>query len=223
MRLASTDITIEPDVANATASFSTCTVNNLAIISIPVPSLVPSVLDVQVRLSSPGAIVDQTTSQVAYISGTLLLTYELTSKINLQRPNVDLSLFGSWQQQPSQWGLGSELQNIKLNAFLDDYVDKVKESISLGPLQKALRSLDKELNCRLPNFTPMTCTASTRTVPESCHPCDFCCNCMVRQICDGDCSGCPCVNCEYAASWVWFLCALFFICSILIVFTFFYK
>ena len=223
VRIASTDITIEPEVSSASADFSTCTRNNLAIISVPVPSLVPNVLDVQVRLSSPGAIVDQTTSQVAYISGTLLLTYELTSKINLQSPNVDITLFGNWQQQPSEWGLGTELQNIKLNAFLDDYVEKIKESIDLRPLQKALRSADKELGCRLPSFTPMTCTAATRTVPESCHPCDFCCNCMVRQLCDGDCSTCPCVNCEYAAPWVWIITALFFLCSVLIIFTFFYK
>lgn len=223
MRIASTDITIEPDVALASATFSTCTLNNLAIISIPIPSLVPNSLEVQIRLSSPGSIVDQTTTQVAYISGSLLLTYELTSKINLQRPNLDINLFGSWQQNPSQWGLGAELENIKLSSFLDDYVDKVKDSIDFRPLQKVLRSLDRELECRIPGFTPMTCTAATRTIPESCHPCDFCCNCMVRQICDGDCSSCPCVNCEYAAPKIWIIAALFFICSLLILFTFLYK
>jgi hypothetical protein len=222
VRISATDITIDPDVPGTTATFSTCTIDNLAILSIPIPGLVPNTLSVHVRLSSPGNIIDETTSQVAYINGTLLITYALTSKINLQQPNIDINLFGAWQQSPSQWGIGN-LESIKLNAFLDDYVQKVKESLDLRPLQKVLRSLDKELGCTIPGYMPMTCTAATRTIPESCHPCDFCCNCMVRQICDGDCSTCPCVNCSYAAPQIWFYTALFFICSLLIVFTFLYK
>jgi hypothetical protein len=221
VRITLPELSLDADTQNANVVFSTCTAKNLAIINIPIISNTVHVADVRLRYSGE-SITDQDYSQSISISGTLLLTYEITTKIILQRPSLDINLRGQWTNPFSEWTPATEaLETIKLNSFLDDFIDSLTKDFNAKKMQTLIRTRDKALFCSLPSFVPMTCTSSTRVIPSACHPCDTCCNCMVRQTCGPECSGCPCVNCK--ESWyIWFFSILFLLSSFLIIRTFYY-
>lgn len=217
MRIKANDIVVSPQIDIANATFSTCTAKNLAIIKVPISAEVPSSLNVRIRYSTSSTVIDSASEQYAYIGGTLMLTYELNSRIVYTRPSIDIKFFGNWQSSPSEWNLG-DLQSIQLNTFLDDFVSKL--SFDKKRLQTLLRSKDEKLTCSPPSFIAMSCTANTRIVPQSCHPCDTCCNCMIRQVCDGSCSECPCVNCSFSS--LWLLSIFLLLCSVWIIYAYLY-
>ncbi len=224
VRLTMPLISMDANTANTRIVFSTCTTKNLAIISIPLEPNTVHNIDVRLRYSSD-VITDQDFTEPVQLSGTLLLTYEINSRIVLTRPSMDISLRGQWQNAFADWTSSSQVQgileSIKLNTFLDDFVDSLRKEFDGKSLQTLIRRADAKTYCSLPSFEPMECTASTRTIPSACHPCDKCCNCMVRQTCGGECSDCPCVNCE-KTPYLYFISALLFLCSFLILRAFYY-
>jgi len=218
------------DPTGPTASFTTCTVKNLAIILVPiVPTSVEFEMHVRYTSSidSIASIIDDTVFMRAMINGSLMLSYELTSNLIMySRPNIDITFNGYWQNRSSFndkfAGKNQDLvDSIKIDTVLTDYLFKLNSSFNAKKMQNILRSKNESIGCIVSQHLPMTCTINTTVVPQYCHPCDTCCNCMIRQICDGACSSCPCVNCyQREFSLVSIISISFILCSFLIVWHF---
>lgn len=209
---------------DAKATFTTCTIKNLAIIIVPISSL-PISLKLHIRFTSSSSVIDEVDEIIASIGGSLMLTYSLTSNsIQYSRPNIDITFNGEWASSVSSWPTLVDkdpdlVESIKMNDVLNEYLTQLKKTFNARLMQKFIRSNDEALGCIVSQHEPMVCTKNMVAVPNYCHPCDTCCNCMVRQICDGECSNCPCVDCSqnnnyvvlYTISFLLLLCSIFIV------------
>ena len=216
------------DTANATATFTTCNVEDYIVVVVPIEQTT-ILVDVQVRASGPNGLYpsvlgDEFVNDApCAFSGFVLISIPVRSrKVILSELTVDFTCFATWAT-PFVW---PDTSNILYNGvpfqeilyeWSESFIEYLRSNL-VKPLRNALRDENEYLTCVFPTAYEQTCTASTEMPIGPCHPCDTCCKCLIQQRCDGGCSDCECVNCETYNLWTVSYAVVIFLIVLFVIF-----
>ena len=202
---------LELDFDNAQAALSlVCGNSDYAYYQVPIRLASGTMnLESQIRVSGLGIVlpsspVDLTKTIECSLTGLLLVSVPIQNGLlQFSKVLVDIQLYA--QPAPIDYGadIGQKetilLSSVPVSRLVDQFMSQwnvfykkhLPEQIRL-----VLQKRDAPLQCQLPTLVNQTCSFGTLVPGQMCNPCDTCCNCLIQQRCDGDCSSCACVRCE---------------------------
>jgi len=200
---------INLDLAQATATFTTCSAEDYVILTVPFEQTTV-LFDVQVRASGPTGLYPSGIGQYlvsnapAAVSGFVLVYIPVRGSLLIASElRVDWSLYATWT---TTW---PDTTNILynsipwasiLNQWTESFVQYLRSNLRTM-YQNELRSQNELLGCHFPPEFAQTCEVSTEMPNAPCHPCDTCCKCLIQQKCNGECASCDCVDCQSYNEW----------------------
>jgi len=204
-----TDVnTLVPNISSPggpIVQFTNCGLVDKAMIVVPLASTVVT-FNVLARASGLGELWPDDHNQTidAHLSGLLLISIPRNEKtLQFSKPEVDISFQAVWAE-PWPDNESNLFPSVPVADLLKDFTTTLQKEARkdiVVKIMNAIQSADRPLNCTWPIVNAQTCQSTTEMPVGACHPCDTCCNCMIQQRCDGECSECACVHCNESILW----------------------
>lgn len=207
------DLIFDLDVEHAQVLFTTCAVNDEALLRIPITSNSLVSMKTSLRASGLGTVWPSGADSEEFgkhfiaeasLNGEIIVSFPIyDNNLQLSEFKVSIHFISKWENVVWPDRNNVLFYRIPLETLLQEWTRQFNASFSTSMetnMKRVLLFADKPLRCNYPAFTKMVCTkemaeSQTTLLPSSCHPCDTCCRCFVQQRCDSGCDQCACVKC----------------------------